>query len=299
MKFPKTIARPSWTSIPSHLLTHRTTNLPLARTFSTTTRVRFSTDTSSSSSIKPKTSPEPSARHATSNAQSPSNTKAPSLPHLHPQTSEAHMISITHKLPTHRTSTAFGTVFFSNASPHDLISQASMKKGDVLAVSRVAGIMAAKRTAEIIPLCHPGVGIEGVDVRLRLCPAAVESKGGDGDAHAHAGEWDWEEVDEGRNGNLTENGKADMMHDQASIAEPDGLGSHGGISIQVRVECSGKTGVEMEALTGVMGAALSVVDMCKGVDKGLRIEGVRVVEKTGGRSGSWREVGWKVDEDIV
>ena len=68
---------------------------------------------------------------------------------------------------------------------------------------------------------------------------------------------------------------------------------YGGVAVESKVQCEGQTGVEMEALTSVMGTALSVVDMCKAVDKGIRIEGVRVVLKEGGRSGTWREDGWR------
>lgn len=147
-----------------------------------------------------------------------------------------------------------------------------LRKGDVLAVARVAGVMAAKRTAEIVPLAHSGLGIEGVWV-------GVEAMGGEGEeakkGHRRSGQGGTNEGEDG--------GK-------------QGIGNFGGVRITTTVECTGKTGVEMEALTGVMGAALTVVDMCKAVDKGLRIEGVRVVRKEGGRSGAWREEGWEDGE---
>ncbi|MBN1400904.1 MAG: cyclic pyranopterin monophosphate synthase MoaC, partial [Anaerolineae bacterium] len=107
-------------------------------------------------------------------------------------------------------------------------------KGDVLAVARVAGILAAKRTPELIPLCHP----------LPITSVAVEFR-----------------LDEGRE---------------------DGLA---GVIIGARVRCTGVTGVEMEALTAVSVAALTIYDMCKAVDRAMRITDIRLQRKTGGKSG--------------
>ncbi|KAJ8116133.1 hypothetical protein OPT61_g2386 [Boeremia exigua] len=139
-----------------------------------------------------------------------------------------------------------------NPTPLTLITANALKKGDVLGVSRVAGIMAAKKCPEIVPLCHP-IALSHVGVELRVFGsaegAAVEGAGAD----------------------AALSGKDDM--------------AHGGVQIEVKVACTGATGVEMEALTGVMGAALSVVDMCKAVDKFQRVGDVRVVLKEGGRVG--------------
>jgi cyclic pyranopterin phosphate synthase len=104
-----------------------------------------------------------------------------------------------------------------------------MAKGDVLATAQVAGIMAAKQTSQIIPMCHP----------LMLDEVKVEF-------------------------NFPQNG----------------------VEITARVKCTGKTGVEMEALTAVAVSALTIYDMCKAVDRGMRIEGIRVVRKSGGKSGT-------------
>lgn len=177
---------------------------------------------------------DPQAHHST-----------PALPHI-TSSGAAHMVSVSTKPHTSRTAIATGTVHFSNAQPLALIRSASNKKGDVLSVSRIAGIMAAKRTPDLVPLCHP-IALTHVGVTL------------------HA-------FDHSR---------------------------FGGIVVESKVQCVGQTGVEMEALTSVMGAALSVVDMCKAVDKGIKIDEVRVVLKEGGRSGTWKEVGWesKGDED--
>ena len=153
------------------------------------------------------------------------------------------MVSISAKPPTPRAATARGRIVFSNPTARDLILKGLNKKGDVLAVARVAGIMAVKKTPEVIPLCHP-ILIDGVDVRVEL--------GGRGDGE-----------------------KED--------------GGNGYVDICVTVRCEGKTGVEMEALTGVSVAALTVFDMCKAVDKRMVIEGVRVVRKSGGRSGDFVE----------
>ena len=113
-----------------------------------------------------------------------------------------------------------------------LIRDGGMKKGDVLAVAQVAGIMAAKRTAELIPMCHP-VQVEGIDLTLTL--------------------------------------------DEARCC----------VDIRAAVRCDGRTGVEMEALTAVSAAALTVYDMCKAVQRDMVISDVRLLEKTGGVHGDF------------
>ncbi|KAK6332149.1 hypothetical protein TWF718_002683 [Orbilia javanica] len=150
----------------------------------------------------------------------------------------AHMVPIHEKAITTRTAKAVSTIKFSNPDAIQLIRSNSNKKGDVLSISRIAGIMAAKKTSEIIPLCHP-ISISKVQVNLRI-------------------------VDDG----------------------------NGAIEILTVVTCDGKTGVEMEALTAATGAALTVYDMCKAVDKSMVIDGTRVVEKVGGKSRDWREEDW-------
>ncbi|OAL04908.1 GTP cyclohydrolase subunit MoaC, partial [Phaeosphaeriaceae sp. SRC1lsM3a] len=162
------------------------------------------------------------------------------LPHL-TSSGSAHMVSVSSKAHTVRTAIAVGFVHFSNPTPLSLMTSASLKKGDVLAVSRIAGIMAAKKCPDLIPLCHP-IALTHVGVELRVLDA-------------QAGE---------------------------------GMG-FGGVSVEAKVQCTGPTGVEMEALTAVMGATLSVVDMCKAVDKFQRVQDVRVVLKEGGKSGVWKE----------
>ncbi|KAF2744101.1 hypothetical protein M011DRAFT_470764 [Sporormia fimetaria CBS 119925] len=162
------------------------------------------------------------------------------LPHLTPSGS-AHMVSVSDKPSTVRTAIAIGVVNFSNPTPLSLIRSNSLKKGDVLSVARIAGIMAAKQCPTLIPLCHP-IALSHVGVTLKLVDADEQK--------------------------------------------------HGGVEVQAKAQCVGPTGVEMEALTAVMGAALTVVDMCKAVDKAMRVEGVRVVRKEGGRSGTWCEEGW-------
>lgn len=200
------------------------------------------------------------------------------LPHLTP-TSEIHIIPISNKPATQRTATAAGYVSFSNLHPHNLVRSNALRKGDVLAVARVAGVMAAKKTADWVPLCHSGIGIEGVRVVVELV-AGAESAGSEGGVNVGSG------------GDIGVGSTNDR-----SVAAGKGVGKRkigrcGGVNIEATVECYGKTGVEMEALAGVVGAALTVVDMCKGVDRGCRIEGVRVVKKEGGRSGIWIEDGW-------
>lgn len=141
------------------------------------------------------------------------------------------MVDVSEKADTTREAIAEGYVVMLPATLA-LIQEGGMPKGDVIAVARIAGIMAAKRTSDLIPMCHP-LPVTGVKVDLE--PA----------------------------GN-------DRLH------------------IRAAVKTTGKTGVEMEALTSVSVTALTVYDMCKAVDKGMRIEGVRLLEKRGGKSGEWR-----------
>jgi cyclic pyranopterin phosphate synthase len=141
------------------------------------------------------------------------------------------MVDVTDKADTDREAVAEGYVVMQRTTLR-LILAGAMAKGDVLAVARVAGIMAAKKTSELIPMCHP-LPVTGVTVDL-----------------APAGE--------------------DRLR------------------IEATVRTTGKTGVEMEALTAVSVAALTVYDMAKAVDRGMRIDAVRLLEKRGGKSGEWR-----------
>jgi len=153
------------------------------------------------------------------------------LTHLN-ENGEARMVDVSEKGVTHRTARAEGFVAMS-PSTLALVEKGEAKKGDVLATARIAGIMAAKRTHELIPLCHP----------LLLTKVAVEL---------------------------------------LPTTEPCGIA----VSAEVRV--TGQTGVEMEALTAVSVACLTVYDMLKAADKGMTIGPIRLIEKTGGRSGIWR-----------
>ncbi len=141
----------------------------------------------------------------------------------------ARMVEVGDKAITRREAVAEGYVRL-GAAALEAVRSRSAKKGDVLAVAQLAGIMAAKRTGDLIPLCHP-LGLDGVDVTLAL------------------------------------------------VAD--------GVRIEASARCTGKTGVEMEALAAVSIAALTVYDMLKAIDKSMRIEGVRLLRKSGGRSGTW------------
>lgn len=155
------------------------------------------------------------------------------------------MTQIKEKPVTPRQATASGVVYFSNPRPSELLQESKFThKGDVYSVARIAGIMVAKKTPDIVPLCHPGIGITGVEVDVETLPAST----GTGD-----------------------DGKA-----------------FGAIRVVATVGCLGRTGVEMEAITAVMGAALTVYDMLKAVDKGIVIGDVQLEEKAGGKSGIWR-----------
>ncbi|KAL8729380.1 MAG: hypothetical protein Q9166_004773 [cf. Caloplaca sp. 2 TL-2023] len=164
--------------------------------------------------------------------------------------SEAHQISVGHKTRRKRAAVAIGCVRFSNAKLLGIIKKHASEKGDVLAVARVAGIMAIKNASGLIPLAHNNVGVEGCSVILSLVGPEEEAAGR-----------------------------------LRGMQQP--TGPCGGLRISVACESTGKTGVEMEAMCGVMGAALTVVDMCKGVDKGITIGGVKTIGKKGGESGSW------------
>ncbi|KAL9130575.1 MAG: hypothetical protein Q9217_001288 [Psora testacea] len=202
--------------------------------------------------------------------------QANTLPHL-TTTSEIHLVSVCQKPVTHRVALAIGHVAFSNHQPLRRIRENMLKKGDVLAVARLAGIQAIKKTGEIVVLAHGGIGVEGGMVKAEVVNCVGK------DTHVRAGRPAAGEVERD-----VEQRKAERA---MQLELP--IGQHGGVRIAVQVETTAKTGVEMEALTGVMGAALTVVDMVKGVDKGVVIEEVKVVGKKGGRSGGWGI--WKED----
>ena len=145
----------------------------------------------------------------------------------------AAMVDVTEKSVTDRTATARARIVM-RPETLALIERGEAKKGDVLGVARLAGIMAAKRTADLIPLCHP----------LPISAVAV-----------------------------------DLAPDPAASA----------VEITATVRTTGQTGIEMEALTAASVAALTVYDMCKAVDRGMRIEAIRVVHKAGGKSGDFSQ----------
>ena len=157
--------------------------------------------------------------------------RKPRLTHVDAR-GRARMVDVGDKPPTAREARAAGRVRMRPAALRAVRAGANAK-GDVLAVARVAGIQAAKRTASLIPLCHT-LGLDHVDIDLR----------------------------------------------------PDT--QRGSIEIESRVACRGATGVEMEAIVAVCIAAATIYDMCKAVDRGMRIEGIELVEKRGGRSGVYR-----------
>jgi cyclic pyranopterin phosphate synthase len=147
------------------------------------------------------------------------------------ESGRARMVDVSDKLETAREATAKGRVVMQPATLA-LIAAGAAKKGDVLAVARLAGIMAAKRTSDLIPLCHP-LPITAVTLDLALTEMAIE--------------------------------------------------------IAATIRSTGRTGVEMEALTAVSVAALTVYDMVKAVDRGMIIEAIRVVAKSGGKSGDFTQ----------
>lgn len=144
----------------------------------------------------------------------------------------AKMVDVSEKSQTARCAVAAGRVLVSNETLK-LIQSGGMKKGDVLTVAQIAGIMGAKQTGSLIPMCHP-LMLNGVDLSLRL--------------------------------------------DETRCS----------VEIEAKVKCDGNTGVEMEALTAVSVAALTVYDMCKAVQKDMVITDIRLLEKTGGVHGDYR-----------
>ena len=153
------------------------------------------------------------------------------------------MVDVSAKPVTSRTATARARVVM-HPDTLAMIEAGTAKKGDVLGVARLAGIMAAKRTADLIPLCHP----------LPIAAVTVE-----------------------------------LTPDRAENAPGESGPRESGIEIAATVRATGQTGVEMEALTAASVAALTVYDMCKAVDRGMRIEGLRVVHKAGGKSGEFTQ----------
>jgi len=143
----------------------------------------------------------------------------------------ARMVNVGDKTDTKRTAVAAGRVLV-NRTTFDRIRTGGMKKGDVLTVAQIAGIMGAKRTPELIPMCHP-VAITGVELNLYLNEKLLS------------------------------------------------------VEIEATVSCTGPTGVEMEALTAVSAAALTVYDMCKAVQRDMVIDGIRLLRKSGGASGDF------------
>jgi len=154
----------------------------------------------------------------------------PALTHFDGQ-GQAHMVDVAGKAATHRVAIAQGRIVM-NPATLSIVLQGSAKKGDVLGIARIAGIMAAKKTSDLIPLCHP----------LALTRVAIE-----------------------------------LMPQESDSS----------ISCRATVETVGPTGVEMEALTAVQVALLTIYDMCKAADRAMTITDVRLIEKHGGKSGSF------------
>ena len=146
-------------------------------------------------------------------------------------TGDPRMVDVTAKEPSHREAVARGRVIMKTETVR-AIEEKNMAKGDVLAAAKIAGVMGAKRTHDLIPLCHP-LEITGVDLRFHARPEKGE------------------------------------------------------IEIEATVRTVGRTGVEMEALTAVAIAALTIYDMCKSADREITLSGIRLMEKRGGKSGTF------------
>jgi len=145
---------------------------------------------------------------------------------------EAHMVDVGDKAVTHRVAVAGGKISMLPAT-YEMVCAGTHKKGDVLGIARIAGIMAAKRTSDLIPLCHP-IGLTRVDVEFFTQDADTS------------------------------------------------------VECHVRAETRSQTGVEMEALIGLQVALATIYDMCKAVDRGMHMSDIRVLEKSGGKSGDYK-----------
>lgn len=156
------------------------------------------------------------------------------LTHFDPD-GRARMVDVSDKNETDRFAEAAGRILM-QPETLDRIEQGTIGKGDVLAVAQVAGVMAAKKTGELVPMCHPLL-LTGIDIFFKL--------------------------------------------DREAVA----------VDIYATVRTTGKTGVEMEALTAVAIAALTIYDMCKAIDRGMRVENIRLLRKSGGRSGVFEREG--------
>jgi molybdenum cofactor biosynthesis enzyme len=168
-----------------------------------------------------------------------------------------------------------------------------MKKGDVLSVARIAGIMASKRTSEMIPLCH-NINLGSVSVELVVVSGGEEETNDGKEEEAKVQSMTWAGTGQG---NAYKWHKREIQTKSRGKQEREGE-DFGRIDIKATVQCDGKTGVEMEALTAASVAGLTVYDMCKAVDKGMWIGDLRVVRKEGGKSGTWVEgsnVGERID----
>lgn len=153
------------------------------------------------------------------------------LTHIN-QSGEANMVDVTDKQTTQREASAEGFVYMTKQTLN-MISEGQHSKGDVFSVARIAGIQAAKKCSDLIPLCHP----------LMLTKVKVDFK---------------------------------VMPEKSAVR------------IESLCKLAGQTGVEMEALTAVSVSALTLFDMCKAIDPGMQIEGIRVMHKKGGKTGNWR-----------
>lgn len=147
------------------------------------------------------------------------------------QSGQANMVDVTDKTPTVRTAIAEGYILMSAATIEEVLNHTN-KKGDVITTAKIAGIQAAKKCADLIPLCHP-LALSKIDVDFEIQQ------------------------------------------------------EHNRIRIQAMCKLTGKTGVEMEALTAVSIAALTLFDMCKGADPSMEVQGIKVLEKLGGKTGHW------------
>jgi cyclic pyranopterin phosphate synthase len=145
---------------------------------------------------------------------------------------QAHMVDVSDKASTHRVAIATGCIQM-NPNTYELIESGGHKKGDVLGIARIAGIQAAKKTADLIPLCHP-IALTHVSIEFQT------------DKPSHT------------------------------------------IYCQARAETTGPTGVEVEALTATQIALLTIYDMCKAVDRGMVMSDIKLLEKSGGKSGDWK-----------
>ncbi|KAJ3088895.1 hypothetical protein HK102_007688 [Quaeritorhiza haematococci] len=259
------------------------------------TVLRLAADASSASSSQTSKVGKDNRGHGFNSAPPlPDSTSGPSAPsspyalsHIDAKTGQARMVDVSQKPFTFRSATAKGRVIFSSQEAFDMVVanyrgdnnlKTRNKKGDIFTVAQIAGIQAAKQTANLVPLCHPIAGtISDISVEFTI-PGLKDGEDDQGKCGLAAS-----------SDSLPSSNGANTSTFSASESVKPVTNQLWAIEVTACVSCTAPTGVEMEAIVAASIASVTIVDMCKAVDKRIRITDVRVVEKIGGKSGVFRE----------